>query len=175
MISSRALGRHLQSIPLEADGTRSNALAALKAWYVNLYGFCEAHSALFTVEHAVDQEDVGFFLRLTGSKDAAEASEGMMQASEEAAAGAEGIKLRRRWKKLKEDELGPVTAKEGLPQPSTTAAATGSSDPNSMKVVDLKNLLRGLGLPLSGTKKELLERLADHQRGEMYSWSNRSD
>lgn len=168
---------------MEVDGSQSNALAALKAWYVNIYGFCEAHDAQFTVEHAVDQEGGGFFLRQAGDGVRGEVS-GHVEHTTEASAEASGTKLRRPWRKAtpvdtdrdKADELYAAGAAKSV-QPTSAAAAAGSghSDPNAMKVADLKSLLRGLGLPLSGTKKELVERLADHQRGEMYSWSNRID
>jgi hypothetical protein len=171
LISSRALGRHLQQIPQEVDGSKSNALAALKAWYVNIYGFCEANSALFAVEHAVDQEGSGFFLRLVGGNTPGEVPGSAGNTAEVDGDVSSGSKLRRQWKKMAPETVDA----EKVQQPASSTAAAASAEPHSMKVADLKSLLRGLGLPLAGTKKELLERLADHQRGQMYSWSNRSD
>jgi hypothetical protein len=44
---------------------------------------------------------------------------------------------------------------------------------SSMRVTELKKVLRDLGLSPAGTKKELLERLEDRQRNELYDWSRK--
>jgi hypothetical protein len=44
---------------------------------------------------------------------------------------------------------------------------------SSMRVTELRKVLRDLGLSPAGTKKELLERLEDRQRNELYDWSRK--
>ena len=45
-----------------------------------------------------------------------------------------------------------------------TSAADAATDISKLKVVELKDRLRELSLPLSGNKSELVERLSEHYR-----------
>jgi hypothetical protein len=59
------------------------------------------------------------------------------------------------------------------PPPICVPSGSPSAGYSSMRVTELRKVLRDLGLSPAGTKKEIVERLEDRQRNELYDWSKK--
>lgn len=194
-LSSRRVAHELECLALDGshkskDSDGASALKVLKARYGSLLRFCIAHSDVFAVrgddpakkyeicllrederhgEPPTSTEGTLFGEDVQGAraagpievKGSAEEGEEYGRLVSMSAALIEGIDLTSRQSITQE-----VIPQQGVVSVPADARRT---------VAELRAVLRGLGLRVSGTKQELLDRLEEHQRSQLYGWSTKGE
>lgn len=184
-----SVGGELGRIALDGspDPRGASALQVLKARHPTLLSFCQAHSEFFVVKGDNPAHEYQICLVKKGNEVAVQSGESVPSEDEGG-----GVSVAEPMVALEhatsEDEIygNLVSLNATLVQGMSPASCVtdveasvprqkiASSVDATQTVPELKAVLRGLGLRVGGTKKELLERLEAHQRSALYGWSTKS-